>query len=317
MNRRIFMKSCGLLGFSTFAAGQPTWAQVMGTEPDPAPIGMNKVKAIYTSNNGNVVAMDSLLYVYDRSITINDVVIAGSYCGAATLPHVIKVGVKGVISHDAGIGKDRAGIGALALGEKYEVPVAAVECMSASISNGASMAEGRISNVNAIAKSLGVEVGQTASEAAKLLLAAKPGRPSDVALPFDKEVFEKDRVGSSRIFASSALTNLKTDEDYSNDVIAWGAHSGAIAGDLIKKWKVKGWVGNDAGKAKNNTGVGGLPACNALGVGAASVSTMSARIGDGISTYEDGVISAVNDIGRRKGVQEGMKASEALRLLTA
>lgn len=317
MNRRIFLGSSALLGLSMLTIKGNAWAQALGTDPDPAPIGLRKVDAVHRSTKGNVVAMDSLLYIYDESITVDDVVIAGSYCGAANLPHAFKKGVKAMIAHDAGIGKDQAGIGALALGDKHDFPVAAVACMSASISNGHSIAQGIISYANARAKALGVEPGQTATEAGKLLLAATAGRPSDVEVPFDKAVYERDRVGNSRIFAASALTNLKPEDDHSNDVIAWGAHSGSIAGDLVKKWKVKGWIGNDAGMAKNNTGIGGLPACSAIGVAAAAVSTMTARIGDGVSTYEDGIISAVNDIARQKGVREGMKASEALRHMAA
>ena len=51
------------------------------------------------------------------------------------------------------------------------------------------------------------------------------------------------------------------------------------------------------------------------GIAAAAVSTDSARIGDGLSTFNDGVISAANAIAQRKGVREGMKASEAARLM--
>lgn len=318
MNRRTFLGSSAVLAAASLLAYKGNaLAQAMGTDPDPAPIGLKTVEAIYKSSNGNVVAMDSLLYIYDKSITVNDVIIAGSYCGAANLPHAIKTGVKAMIAHNAGIGKDDAGIGALYLGEKHDFPVAAVECLSASISNGRSMAAGIISHANAQALALGVKPGQNVTEAAKLLLAAHAGKPSDVAVPFDKKVFEKDKVGNSRIYASSALTNLLPEDDHSNDVIAWGSHSGAVAADLLKKWKVKGWIGNDAGMAKNHTGIGGLPASNALGVAAAAVSSMSARIGDGVSTYEDGIISAVNDLARQKGVREGMKAAEAARLLAA
>lgn len=317
MNRRIFLGNSVALAVALLAHRGNALAQDIGTDPDPAAIGLRTVEAIHKSSNGNVVAMDSLLYIYDDSITPSDVIIAGSYCGAANLPHAFKKGVKAMIAHDAGVGKDRAGIGALYLGEKHDFPVAAVECMSASISNGRSMAAGIISHANAPARALGVRPGQKATEAAQLLLAAAPGKPSDAAVPFDKKVFEKDRIGNSRIFASSALTNLSPEDDHSNDVIAWGAHSGAVAADLVKKWKIKGWIGNDAGMAKNHTGIGGLPACNALGIPAAAVSTMSARIGDGLSTYEDGILSAVNDLARQKGAREGMKASEALRLLAA
>lgn len=315
MNRRAFLGSSVLAGLAVLIDSHPVLPQIMGNEPDPAPLGPNVIKAIYASTKGRVLAMDSLLYIYDSSVTGNDVVIAGSYCGAANLPHAIKKGVKGMIAHDAGVGKDRAGIGALSLGDKYDFPVAAVECMSASISNGRSMAQGVISYANAAARKLGVEPRQKASEAGKLLLDAAPGHASDTAVPFDKAVYEKGRIGRGRILVSSALTNLNLGEDYSNDVFASGSHSGTVFADLMSKWRVKGWISNDAGMAKNNTGVGGLPPCGAMGIAAAGVAAMSARIGDGLSTYEDGIISVANEVALGMGVRVGMKGAEALRTM--
>jgi nucleotidyltransferase/DNA polymerase involved in DNA repair len=40
---------------------------------------------------------------------------------------------------------------------------------------------------------------------------------------------------------------------------------------------------------------------------------MSARIGDPGSTYADGVVSAVNETARRRGVAVGQPAAEAAR----
>lgn len=315
MRRRYFLRGSAVMAGSLLLPARGLLAQAMGTAPDPAPIGVDTVEALIRSDGGNVVAMDSLLYIYDDSITVNDVVISGSYCGEATLPHAIRKGVKAMIAHDAGVGKDEAGISALPAGDRHGVPVAAVEGMTASISNGRSMAEGIISHANDLARALGVVPGQPVLEAARLLLAATTGNPSEVELPLDKSLIEKDRAGDVRIVASSALTNLDAEADNSKTVIAWGAHSGAVAGNLLKRWKVRGWIGNDAGMAKNNTGIGGLPASNALGIPGAAVSAMTARIGNGLSTYEDGIISAVNDLARAKGLSEGMPAAEAARLL--
>lgn len=312
MNRRAFLQNSLLTGMALVASRGSALAQAMGIEPDPEPLGPMVVAPIYEGAKGKVVTMDSLLYIYDKGISSDDVIIAGSYCGAANLPHAMKKGVKALIAHDAGVGKDHAGIGALALGDKHDFPVAAVQCMSASISNGRSMAEGTISYANAVARKLGVEPGQTAAEAAKLLLEAPSGHASDTAVPFDKTVYEKGRVGLGRILVSSALTNLPVGADYSHDVFASGSHSGTVFADLMSKWRVKGWISNDAGMAKNNTGVGGLPLCNAMGIAAAGVSAMSARIGDGLSTYDDGIISVANDAALKMGVRVGMKGADAL-----
>jgi hypothetical protein len=65
----------------------------------------------------------------------------------------------------------------------------------------------------------------------------------------------------------------------------------------------------------DDSGIEGLGLLEQHGIAAAAVSTDSARIGDALSTFNDGVISAANAIAQRKGVREGMKASEAARLM--
>ena len=47
------------------------------------------------------------------------------------------------------------------------------------------------------------------------------------------------------------------------------------------------------------------------------MSALTARMGDGRSTYFDGVISAANRIARGKGVRVGQSAREAALLLLA
>lgn len=315
MDRRTFLTGSAIAGLSLMAQGRRLSAQTMGSEADPSPIGPNKIEIIHQTKNGNVVLSDSLLYIYNDNITADDVLVVGSYCGAATLPHAFKKGIKAMIAHDAGVGKENAGISALPLGEQHDIPVAAVGCMSASISNGRSMAEGIISHANAQARALGVKPGQNAAEAAKLLLAAKPGRVNETEVPFDKTVHEKGTLNGGRIFVSSGLIYLPQGQDYSKDVFCSGTHSGSVFAELMSKWRVKGWISNDAGMAKNNSGIGGLPLCADMGIAAAAVDCMSARIGDALNTYDEGVISVANTVALDMGVKVGMKGSEALRAM--
>jgi nucleotidyltransferase/DNA polymerase involved in DNA repair len=51
------------------------------------------------------------------------------------------------------------------------------------------------------------------------------------------------------------------------------------------------------------------------GLAAVAVSSASARIGDALSTYHDGIVSAANEPARAKGVTIGMQAAEAARLM--
>ncbi|MEI8147251.1 MAG: hypothetical protein WCH83_17510, partial [Alphaproteobacteria bacterium] len=105
--------------------------------------------------------------------TYGAVVIAGSHAGIYAAYLAAKAGLAAVILSDAGIGKDRAGIGGLAYLDRLGMPAAAIDAMSARIGDGADMAaRGIISHVNARAAALGVNAGQTAMSAAELLAAA-------------------------------------------------------------------------------------------------------------------------------------------------
>ncbi|TRW93049.1 hypothetical protein FNJ84_20595 [Paracoccus sp. M683] len=282
----------------------------------PPPFGAEARGVVGETADGKVIAMDSLLQIYDPLVTPADVVIAGSYCGAANLPHAIRQGVRGMIAHDAGIGLDGAGIGALPLGDERGVPVAAVENLSAEVTNGRSMAgQGVISHANALAAALGITPGMNATQAGLLMLKAPMRAPSEVALPLDHSFRVMIEVGSGKGYASSAATNFPEGDEHAQDVLAWGAHMGTIAARILQTRRFKGCIGNDCGKARNDSGIGSLPLLNDLGIMAASVASMSARIGDGYSSWNDGRISAANDLALAAGVALEMPASDAARLM--
>lgn len=59
----------------------------------------------------------------------------------------------------------------------------------------------------------------------------------------------------------------------------------------------------------------GLALTDQAGVAGATVDARLARMGDGMSTYEDGVISAAGALAQACGVRVGMPAREAAMLL--
>jgi hypothetical protein len=77
----------------------------------------------------------------------------------------------------------------------------------------------------------------------------------------------------------------------------------------------KGAIANDAGIAKNNTAVEGVAILGERGIPAAAVASMSARLSEGTSTWNDGVISVLNPVAAARGVKVGMPAKEAARLM--
>jgi len=87
-------------------------------------------------------------------------VVAGSFAGALSLGFALEVGVRGLIAHDAGVGRDGAGVSGLPLADRLGVPAAAVAARSARIGDGESIyGDGVVSHVNALAAALGVVPG--------------------------------------------------------------------------------------------------------------------------------------------------------------
>src|SRR5438445_540021 len=97
-----------------------------------------------------------------------------------SLGFALEIGVRGLIAHDAGIGRDGAGardgsgVDGLPVLDAVDVPAAAVDAMRARIGDPASTwGDGVISAANEAARRAGVAPGQTAGAAARSML----GRP--------------------------------------------------------------------------------------------------------------------------------------------
>lgn len=95
------------------------------------------------------------------------------------------------------------------------------------------------------------------------------------------------------------------------DVLVCGSHCGANVGQIAVTNNIGAIIGNDAGMGKNNAGIAGLAICDTHNIPAAAVASMSAVIGSGVSTYEEGEVSAVNNLAANLGVSEGMSAKHA------
>ena len=90
--------------------------------------------------------------------------------------------------------------------------------------------------------------------------------------------------------------------------------AGWWAGDPAMALRADGFAAayNDAGMGIENAGCARLPALQARGIAAITVSAASARIGEARSTLQDGVVSAANDAAMTLGAAIGMPALELL-----
>ena len=115
--------------------------------------------------------------------------------------------------------------------------------------------------------------------------------------------------GGYRIIIANSATSI--DENNEKDVVVDGSHFGLNVGQYALRAKIRGMIGNDAGIGFEEAGIAGLKLLGQHSVPAAAVSCMSARIGNGTTTYEEGVISVANETAKELGITKGMSAKEA------
>jgi hypothetical protein len=240
---------------------------------------------------------------------VGRVVVAGSHGGAYTGALACKAGCRAVILHDAGIGRDRAGIAGIVELGRLGRAAAAIDHRSAPIGQAADMlARGVISFANPVAAGCGVRPGMACAEAARLLATAVPvaGPCPDAAE--SRQVLTPDGAARPLVLIDSA--SLIRPED-AGTVVVTGSHGAVFGSDPANALKHDAVCAlfNDAG----GSATGRLPVLETRGIAAATVSAASARIGQARSIWQDGIVSAVNGPARALGAEPGMRA----RLLVA
>ena len=262
------------------------------------------------SGPDRIVVLDSLTQC-DGRVTPRDVVVAGSFAGALAFGFALERGVRGLVAHAAGVGRDRAGISGLPIADGLGVPAAAVETTSARLGDGWSVwSDGVVAHVNARAAALGVAGDQPAATAARAMLAAPPGHAAPMPL-VNRRPRVVTEVDGGRVVLVDSMSFAES--EHRRDVLCAGSHGGRVNVERLLSVRPRGALLNDGGGARDGSGLSGLAALDTVGVAAACVDAMSARIGDPASTYADGVVSAVNQTARRVGVEVGQPAAEAAR----
>jgi hypothetical protein len=243
--------------------------------------------------------------------------LAASHGGVYAAYCAAKAGIKGVLLCDAGVGRDRAGIGGLDYLDALGVPAAAISHRSARIGDGADChARGLISFVNMRAAQAGVTPGMTAWDALARL-EALDAPPSPLPPPMQEARHEVSATGGVRVFTLDSNA-LVTPDDVGH-IMLTGSHGGLLGGRpaTAVKYDVFAAVYNDAGFGIDDAGASRLPALEARGIAGACVSAFSARIGDGQSTLRDGYVSAINVRAAACGGEVGIAATELVERLVA
>ena len=258
--------------------------------------------------DGRILVMDSITFADERNNS-GDVLVGASFCGMLSIRWPLRVNPKGVICHAAGPGKDQAGVNGLFALEALGIPGAAAQTMSCRIADGRDMYDnGLVGYFNDSASRLGIVEGMPVKEAARRMLERVRAIP-DVYRPVEVA----HQGGRGRVMAMGSVTFITTDNE--GDVICAGSHFGRTSAAYSSRFRLRGVLCSDGGRCKDDSGISGLAVLDEKGIPGAAVSTDSAHIGDGMSTYRDGIVSAHNDAADALGVTVGMAAREAALLM--
>ena len=236
------------------------------------------------------------------------VVITGSHGAVYAAYMSAKYGCRAAIHHDAGIGKDEAGVSGLAYADKLGMAMAAVATASARIGDAADLQRrGTISRANALATKCGVVPSMPVREAADRLKQA----PWPHTIPSAKG--ESRHLVEGVICADSASLLIAEDR---GRIVATGSHGALNAATATAPFQPLLLMFNDAGFGADRGGVLALAELDKHGIAAIAVAAQSACIGDGRSTLQDGIVSAANAAAYRLGAHVGGSALALARVVS-
>jgi hypothetical protein len=117
-------------------------------------------KEVIQGPGGRVILMDTITKVVPADV--GAIVVAGSHGGTSSAAFALEVALHLVVFNDAGVGKDNAGIAALAMCQAKGMAAVAVAHASARIGDAQDMWDaGVIAHVNDAARLLGMDAGES------------------------------------------------------------------------------------------------------------------------------------------------------------
>lgn len=95
-------------------------------------------------------------------------------------------------------------------------------------------------------------------------------------------------------------------------VIVAASNGGAASGAAARRIGLGCVVLNDAGVGKNQAGIAGIISLDDVGIPGVAVSHLSAEISNGMDTWENGVVSFVNETAEKAGFRVGDRVADAV-----
>ena len=244
------------------------------------------------------------------------VLVSGSYGGTYNAYHAGKLGLRGVVLNDAGVGLNDAGIDGLGYLDTVGLPAATADAGSCHIGDGEHMlAHGIISFVNAAAGRLGCEVGMSVRSCADRM---RRGDPVQTALPPVEGGRRHDieDLGSPPTVVCLDAAPLLEPKD-TGAIVITGSHAALFRGkpDDVVKYDVHAIFFSDAGVGMDGAGVARLPVLDGRNIPAGAASCASASIGNSRSILRSGILSHVNATAAARGAHAGMTVVDAVTSL--
>jgi hypothetical protein len=118
-----------------------------------------------------------------------------------------------------------------------------------------------------------------------------------------------------RVILMDSITKVTKDD--AGAIVVCASHGGTSSGEFALEVPLKVVIFNDAGVGKDDAGIAAMSMLQARGVAGATVAHTSGRIGDSLDMWENGVLSHVNEAGRKLGLSVGAKVRETLTSLVA
>lgn len=266
---------------------------------------------VYRSSRGRIVAVDSAYHVEPVNRGV-DVVVNASYCGVLPARFLGEQHPRAVVGVDCALGPAGAAVAGLWYLEALNIPAAAADVMTVRLGDGVDLYEnGVISMMNRPAADCGVRAQMSVRQAAQLLLDNEPSA-RNAAQVTNRVVVDRGPDGRLAVCTDSIAFALP--EDRANVLVTAG-HTGRSAVPYLVKAAPFGFICSDGGMGRERSGVAGLYIVEEQGLAGAAVDARTARMGDGLSTYRDGIVSAANRFAAAAGVEVGLPAAEAARRL--
>ncbi len=116
---------------------------------------------------------------------------------------------------------------------------------------------------------------------------------------------------NGRVMLLDSISAVAQDDE--EKILVSSSHGGVAAGEYACRFPLKAVFFNDAGVGKNSAGIAALKMLEDKGIPAGTVSHMSARIGDSVDMWENGVVSHLNEKAVAMGFVLGERLQDAIK----